>query len=193
MFAYRNLRRRVADVASALATKDLPEARRLAGRHLVSRDTAQLAAPEVAGAAIESLAENVTDSLTAPLLAYTIGGLPAAWAYRFVNTADAMWGYRTDEYEQLGKFPARFDDILNWLPARLTGWLLVVAAVLAGENGRRSAQVMVHQHRQTSSPNAGWTMSARPSGDHDQTRLVPVSRRQFRAGCRHDQAGSPHC
>jgi adenosylcobinamide-phosphate synthase len=160
MFAYRNLRRSVASVATALAAEDLNEARRLASWHLVSRDTSQLTPQEVAGAAIESLAENITDSLSAPLLAYAVGGLPAAWAYRLVNTADAMWGYQTTEFAQLGKFPARLDDILNWLPARLTAWFLVVAAVLAGEDGRRAARVMVTQHGRTSSPNAGWTMSA---------------------------------
>ncbi len=160
LFAYRNLRQAVLEVHTALAADNLPEARRLLGWHLVSRDTSALTAGEVAGAAIESLAENLTDSVTAPLWAYAVGGLPAAWAYRFVNTADAMWGYRTPELEQLGKFPARLDDALNWLPARLTGWLLVAAAWLAGEDGRRAAQTMLAQHGRTASPNAGWTMSA---------------------------------
>lgn len=160
VFAYRNLRRAVLAVEQALAAGNLPEARRLLGWHLVSRDTGQLSPAEVAGAAIESLAENLTDSLTAPLLAYAAGGLPAAWAYRFVNTADAMWGYRTPEFEQLGKFPARLDDGLNWLPARLTGWLLVAAARLCREDARGAAQTMLAQHHHTASLNAGWTMAA---------------------------------
>lgn len=160
VFAYRNLRRAVASVAEALALNNLVEARRLLSWHLVSRDTSDLSEAEVSGAAIESLAENLTDSLTAPLLAYAIGGLPAAWGYRFANTADAMWGYRTPEFEQLGKFPARLDDLLNWLPARLTGWLLVVAAWLVGANAAGAAHTMCRQHGHTPSPNAGWTMSA---------------------------------
>jgi adenosylcobinamide-phosphate synthase len=160
IFAYRNLRRAVQQVAQALALDNLVQARRLLGWHLVSRDTQGLNAAEVAGAAIESLAENLTDSLTAPLLVYAAAGLPAAWAYRFVNTADAMWGYRTAEFEQLGKFPARLDDLLNWLPARLSAWLLVAAAYLVGENGRQARQTMLAQHHRTPSPNAGWTMSA---------------------------------
>ncbi len=160
VFAYRNLRRAVSEVGRALEANNLSEGRRLLSWHLVSRDTSQLSAAEVAGAAIESLAENLTDSLTAPLLAYAVGGLPAAWAYRFVNTADAMWGYRTAEFEQLGKFPARLDDGLNWLPARLTGWLLVAAAWLAGEDGGNAARTMLAQHGRTASLNAGWTMSA---------------------------------
>lgn len=160
VFAYRDLRQNVAAVAQALAAGDLAEARHLTGRHLVSRDTRNLSAEEVAGAAIESLAENITDSVTAPLLAYALGGLPAAWGYRLVNTADAMWGYRSAEFEQLGKFAARLDDILNWLPARLSGWLLVAAAGLAGEQAGRAGRVMLAQRRRSPSPNAGWTMSA---------------------------------
>lgn len=160
MFAYRNLRRAVAEVEQALTADDLPEARRLLSWHLVSRDTTSLTEAEVIGATMESLAENLTDSLTTPLSAYALGGLPATWSYRLVNTADAMWGYRTPELEQLGKFPARLDDLLNWLPARLTGWLLVLATWLAGEDATNAAKTMLSQHRRTASPNAGWTMSA---------------------------------
>jgi adenosylcobinamide-phosphate synthase len=160
VFAYRNLRRAVIEVAQALAGDNLSEARRCLSWHLVSRDTGDLTEAEVAGAAIESLAENLTDSLTAPLLAYAGGGLAAAWAYRFINTADAMWGYRTPEFEALGKFPARLDDALSWLPARLTGWLLVGAAWLVGESGRGAVRTMLAQHGRTASPNSGWTMSA---------------------------------
>ena len=161
VFAYRGLRRAVKDVTAALENNNLPAARRLLSWHLVSRATNELSTEEVAGATIESLAENITDSVTAPVLAYAVGGLPAAWAYRFVNTADAMWGYRTEEFEYLGKFPAKLDDALNWLPARLTGWLLVIAAwLLPHANGRRAAKTMLAQHHHTASPNAGWTMSA---------------------------------
>lgn len=160
VFAYRDLRRSVAKIAKALTLNDLSTARHLVGWHLVSRDTSQLTAEEVAGATIESLTENITDSVTAPLMAYTIGGLPAAWAYRFINTADTMWGYRTDEFKQLGKFPARLDDIINWLPARLTGWLIVAAAWAAREDARQAVRVMLDQRHRTGSPNAGWTMTA---------------------------------
>jgi adenosylcobinamide-phosphate synthase len=160
VFAYRNLRQNVINVGQALVDNNLSQARELTGRHLVSRNTRNLTAEEVAGAAIESLAENLTDSVTAPLMAYAVGSLPAAWAYRFINTADAMWGYRSAEFEQLGKFPARLDDVLNWFPARMTGWLLRVAAWLAGEDAAGAKQVMLTQHNQTTSPNAGWTMSA---------------------------------
>ncbi len=160
MFAYRNLRRAALSVMRALARENLPEARRLLSWHLVSRPTETLSAAEIAGATIESLAENLTDSLAAPLLAYAVGGLPAVWGYRFVNTADAMWGYRTAEFEQLGKFAARADDALNWFPARLSGWLLALAAFGVGLNGQRAIATMRAQHARTDSPNAGWTMSS---------------------------------
>ncbi len=157
IFAYRNLRRAVQSVGDALRNDDLPAARRLLAWHLVSRNTDTLSAEEVAAATIESLAENLTDSVAAPLMAFSLGGLPAAWAYRVINTADAMWGYRTAEFEQLGKFPARLDDALNYFPARLTGWLI---AISAGRHFNRAKNTMLSQHARTDSPNAGWTMAA---------------------------------
>ena len=147
-------------VQKALESGDLPEARRLLGWHLVSRDTSQLSSPLVVAATVESLAENITDGLTSPLLFFALGGLPGAWAYRFCNTCDSMLGYRDSEREYLGKFAARLDDVLNWLPARLTGVLMVLAAALAGEDAGNAWRTMLAQHGRTASPNAGWTMSA---------------------------------
>src|SRR5438105_15583629 len=97
-------------------------------RSLVSRPTTSLDPPLVAAAAIESLAENLVDSWLSPLLAYSVFGLGGAYAYRAVNTADAMWGYRTPRYEQLGKAAARLDDLLNFVPARLGGLMLCAVA-----------------------------------------------------------------
>lgn len=160
MFAYRGLLKAGREVQAALAGKDLTEARRLVAWHLVSRDTSQLSAPQVVSATIESLAENLTDSFVAPLIYFALGGLPLAWMYRFVNTADAMIGYHTPEYEFFGKFPARADDVLNWLPARISGWILVLAACLTRLNPTCAARTMWTQHARTASPNAGWTMAA---------------------------------
>ena len=139
---------------------DLHAARALAGRDLVSRDTSLLDAGEVASAAIESVAENLTDSLVAPLLYYLVAGLPGAWAYRVINTADAMVGYRTGRLEYLGKVAARLDDVVNLLPARLAALALVMAARVAGADGRGARAVLSRDHARTASPNAGWTMSA---------------------------------
>ena len=157
-FALRDLLVAGEQVAAALRAGDLPAAR-LALRALVSRDTRGLDAPLVAAAAIESLAENLSDSFVAPLLWYAVLGLPGALAYRFLNTCDAMLGYR-GRYEYLGKAPARLDDLANWLPARLTALLLALAAPLVGCPTRRTWATARRDHHRTRSPNAGWPMSA---------------------------------
>lgn len=159
-FAIRSLLRAGEEVREALERDDLPEARRRVRRHLVGRETSDLPEPLVVSATVESLAENITDALTGPLFWFALGGLPGAWAYRFVNTADSMWGHHDQEREYVGKFAARMDDLLNWLPARLTALLLVGAASLAGEDGVGAWRTAVAQHRRTLSPNAGWTMAA---------------------------------
>ena len=160
MFAIRRLLEAGAQVQAALENGDLNEARRLVAWHLVSRDTSQLSEGQVVSAVIESLAENLTDSFFAPLMAFVVGGLPLAWFYRFTNTADAMIGYHTPRYEYLGKFAARLDDVLNWIPARLAALSLVAAAALLRANAAGAWKTMAAQHGCTSSPNAGWTMAA---------------------------------
>ncbi|HLI26358.1 MAG TPA: adenosylcobinamide-phosphate synthase CbiB [Chloroflexota bacterium] len=157
-FALRALLRAADEVALALRAGDLPTAR-AALRALVSRDPRALDAPLVAAAAVESLAENLSDSFVAPLLWYALLGLPGALAYRFVNTCDAMLGYR-GRHEYLGKAAARLDDLANWLPARLTALLVAAAAPVAGGSARYAWQTARRDHRRTRSPNAGWPMSA---------------------------------
>ena len=126
----------------------------------MSRETRGLSAAEVTSATVESVAENFTDSVAAPLLAYAAGGLPAAWAYRALNTADAMWGYRDARYERFGKVAARLDDAVNLVPARLAAVALAGGAAVAGENGSGAARLAWRDHRRTASPNAGWPMAA---------------------------------
>lgn len=148
------------EVHSAMQNNDLTEARRLLSWHLVSRDTSQLTESQVSAAAIESVAENASDGIIAPLFFYAVGGLPAAFAYRFVNTADSMLGYRDVEREWLGKFPARFDDLLNFIPARLTGLFIVLSAPFCGGTVGQAWKIMRRDGRQTAGPNAGIPMSA---------------------------------
>ncbi len=154
LLARTALLRAGAEVAAALEAGNLPEARRLLSWHLVSRDTADLTAAEVAGAAIASLAENLSDSVVAPLLHARLGGLGWAAAYRFTNTADASWGYRTPALEWPGKVAARADDLLNLAPARLSAACLLLAA------GGRGWRVWRADARRTPSPNGGHPMSA---------------------------------
>lgn len=156
--------RGLADAARAVARDldrgDLAAARASVGHHLVSRPTDGLDESRVASAAIESVAENLTDALVAPLLFYLVLGLPGAVAYRVVNTADAMIGYRVGALEHFGKAAARLDDLLNLIPARLAAVALVAAAALTGADARRSVRIMWRHHGRTASPNAGWTMAA---------------------------------
>ncbi len=157
-FAVRELRRAGEAVRRALDAGDLAGAR--AGlRALVSRDAAGLDAGLVAAAAVESLAENVGDSIVAPFLYYGLGGAPGALAYRAVNTLDAMVGYR-GRYEWLGKGGARLDDLLNVVPARVAAGLIVGAAALAGEDAGGAWRIMRRDAGKTASPNAGWPMAA---------------------------------
>jgi adenosylcobinamide-phosphate synthase len=137
-------------------------------RMIVSRDTSALSPALVAAAAVETVAENASDSVVAPLLAYSLFGLPGVWWYRASNTLDAMIGYR-GAYEYLGKAAARLDDLLNLAPARLTALLIAVASPLgldrpsaraAAEGIGRSLDVTRRYHGATASPNAGWPMSA---------------------------------
>jgi adenosylcobinamide-phosphate synthase len=160
LLAYRALDAAAGEVQAALAEGDLDEAQRLLGWHLVSRPTADLRADEVAAAAIESLAENLSDSVVAPLLAGLLGGLPAIAVYRFANTADAMWGYHDQRFEYLGKTAARLDDLLNLVPARLTAVLIALAAELVNKRGGVAWSVGRRDHGRTASPNAGWPMAA---------------------------------
>jgi adenosylcobinamide-phosphate synthase len=156
----RGLVQAAGEVQQALEHDDLPLARRLVGWHLVSRQTSQLSSAQVAAAAVESVGENASDGIVAPLLFYTLGGLPAALAYRFINTADAMLGYRDPVHFWLGKVPARLDDLANLVPARLTAVLIVLAALLLGGNPRQAWTVWHRDARLTASPNAGHPMSA---------------------------------
>ncbi len=162
-FSVRMLRRVAARVGRLLAAGDLAAARREMSA-LVSRDAACLTAGQMAAAAIESVAENITDSVVAPLLAFALFGLPGAAAYRALNTLDSMVGYH-GRYEYLGKASARLDDLANLLPARLAALLLCLAiALLPGMSGRRAVPIMLAHRRRTESPNAGWTMAAMAGG-----------------------------
>ncbi|MBI3530908.1 MAG: cobalamin biosynthesis protein CobD [Burkholderiales bacterium] len=156
LLAWRMLRGEVLAVEVALA-ESLPAGRaRLAW--LVSRDVQALSEAEVRESAIESLAENLNDSVVAPIFWFVLLGLPGAALYRFANTADAMWGYRGiyngRDWAWAGKWAARADDVLSWLPARLTALLLALV------NGGLSLRALRREAGRTPSPNSGWPMAA---------------------------------
>ncbi|MFQ5538246.1 MAG: adenosylcobinamide-phosphate synthase CbiB [Gemmatimonadota bacterium] len=163
-FALRGLRTAGARVRRALEAGDLAGARRHLGRDLVSRPTEDLSATEGAGAAIESLAENLSDSVVAPLMYTVAGGSGAAYAYRFANTADAMLGYRTPALADFGWCAARLDDVLNAAPARLTAAVVALLAPTVGGYANEALAVALTDGRATPSPNAGWPMGAMAGG-----------------------------
>lgn len=156
LLAWRMLHDEVLAVEVALG-QSLPAGRAQLSR-LVSRDVSGLTAVQVRESAIESLAENLNDSVVAPLFWFALLGLPGAALYRFANTADAMWGYpgmRGGRYWQwAGKWAARADDVLSWVPARITALLLAVAAQ------GLPLSALARQARKTPSPNSGWPMAA---------------------------------
>ncbi|MBU0746534.1 MAG: adenosylcobinamide-phosphate synthase CbiB [Gammaproteobacteria bacterium] len=156
LLAWRMLHDEVLAVEVALG-QSLPAGRAQLSR-LVSRDVSALTAVQVRESAIESLAENLNDSVVAPLFWFALLGLPGAALYRFANTADAMWGYpgmRGGRYWQwAGKWAARADDVLSWVPARITALLMA-----AGAKGL-PLRSLARQARKTPSPNSGWPMAA---------------------------------
>jgi adenosylcobinamide-phosphate synthase len=156
LIAMRSMHDHVAAVARPLAKGDL-EAARFAVSMIVGRDPAQLDASGVARAATESLAENTSDGIIAPLFWGVVAGLPGIAAYKAINTLDSMIGHRNDRYEQFGKFAARLDDVVNWPPARLTGLLFALAS---GPSVLRAIQTMWRDAPRHRSPNAGWPEGA---------------------------------
>lgn len=150
--AQRSLYDHVAAVAKALRRDDLDDARRQVGR-IVGRDVDSLDADRVAAAAIESLAESFSDGVAAPAFWLLIGGLPGLLIYKAVNTADSLIGHREARWRAFGWAAARLDDLLNLVPARLSGLLIAAAA-------RRGLRVMARDAGKHASPNAGWPEAA---------------------------------
>ena len=159
MFAIRGMTDEAAMVDQDLSAGSSEAARSSLSR-IVSRDVSDLDDSEIASATISSVAENVTDSVVGPLVAYGAFGLPGAAAYRAIDTIDSMIGYR-GKYEHLGAVAARLDDAASFVPARLAGGAVVAAAsALPGYDAPASAQTMIEQHDRTESPNGGWPIGA---------------------------------
>ncbi len=135
--------------------KGLDEGRRQVAR-IVGRDTAQLTAQEVRTAALETLAENLSDGVIAPLFWFVLLGVPGAMAYKMVNTLDSMIGYKDEKYKDFGCWAAHIDDVANYLPARLTAFLILVAG---GINTKR-IQFLMKYGSKHASPNSGWPEAA---------------------------------
>lgn len=171
-FSVKMLLQTATDVKNALDVS-IDRARQLVS-YLVSRDTEELTESFIVSASIESLTENITDSYVAPVFYYFIFGLIILYnpindylyylllipmLYRISNTQDAMLGYETDELKYIGFFPAKIDDILNYIPARLSGLFVVLAAYLLRLDGRNAYKIMRRDAQKCPSPNSGYTMA----------------------------------
>ncbi len=143
------------ELRKLLEAGDLSEARRKVG-WIVGRDTDALDEAEITRATVETIAENTVDGIIAPLFFYFIGGVPLAALYRAANTMDSMLGYKNEKYLYFGKAAARVDDVLNIIPARITGILTVVSAMLMNYNWKNSWKIMVRDASGHPSPNGGY-------------------------------------
>lgn len=155
----RSLARAASDVKALLEEGKLEEARGSVAR-MVGRDTGGLDAPEVVRATVESIAENASDAVVAPLFYAVVGGPLLSVFYRTVNTLDSMVGYRNERYARFGWASARLDDLLNLVPARLTAAALLAAGTFRGGNPSKMAGIVRRDARRHESPNAGWPEAA---------------------------------
>ena len=153
MLAAKQLRIEALRVADALENEGLVAAR-TAVSMIVGRDTAELDKAGVVRAAVETVAENASDGVVAPLLFMAVGGAPAGVLYKAVNTMDSMVGYKNDRYRYFGTVAARLDDLLNWVPARLTGVLMCLMAPLVGLDGAGAWRIFLRDRRKHASPNS---------------------------------------
>lgn len=152
--ATRSLHVESRQVEQALIRGEVEQARTLLAG-IVGRETAHLTLPDIRRATLETVAENLNDGIVAPLFYLLLAGLPGLVLYKAANTMDSMVGYRTARHERFGKVAARMDDVLNYLPARLTAWLIGAAAGLVGLNFRQAWRIWWRDGRKAASPNAG--------------------------------------
>jgi adenosylcobinamide-phosphate synthase len=157
--ATRGLLDAITRIETPLRSGRLVKAREMLA-HIVGRDTSALNEDKVLRASLESLAENTSDGIVAPLFYLFLGGIPLAMAYKAVNTLDSMIGYRTERYFYFGKFAARLDDVANFIPARLTALLMVIATFLVRLNAGLALRVLRRDHANHLSPNAGYPEAA---------------------------------
>ncbi|WP_299291898.1 cobalamin biosynthesis protein [Nitrosopumilus sp.] len=158
-FAIRGMENHAKAVLDSLDANKLENARDNLSM-IVKRDTSKLDQNHVISGVLESISENTVDGITGPMFYYALFGLPGAFVYRVVNTADSMIGYKTDLFKNIGWFTAKCDTVLNYIPSRLTGFLMIIAAALLQNNWKESYKIMVRDGRKTESPNAGYPMAA---------------------------------
>mgnify|MGYP005857219617 CR=1 FL=1 len=158
-FSFVYLRKTALKIKKLIESDKTIDQGRFELRSLVSRDTTSLSRPYLVSATVESVSESLCDSLISPLFFFLLFGLPGAFFFRIVSTFDSMVGYR-GKYEYLGKFPAYLDDVLNFIPARISVLVIVIAAYFTERKLKRAWSIAMEDHKKTESPNAGWPMAA---------------------------------
>ena len=147
--------------------RGLPEARKQVAR-IVGRDTGNLNGEEIVKATVETVAENTTDGVISPLFWGLLGGPVLLWGFKAANTLDSMVGYMDEKYRDIGWSSAKLDDVMNWIPARLTALLMVCAAFLTGLDGRNAFRIVRRDHANHTSPNCAWSEAAAAGAMHIQ-------------------------
>jgi len=157
--AIRGMEKHAISVLESLENDNLDMARNYLSM-IVKRNTTNLDKNHVISGVLESISENTVDGITGPMFYYAFFGLPGAFIYRIINTADSMIGYKNDIFKNVGWFTATCDTILNYIPSRLTGLLMIFSAAILQNNWRHSYKVMIRDGKKTESPNAGYPMAA---------------------------------
>ncbi|UTY61848.1 MAG: cobalamin biosynthesis protein [Marine Group I thaumarchaeote] len=157
--AIRGMEKHAISVLDSLESNDLDLARNYLSM-IVKRNTTKLDKNHVLSGVLESISENTVDGITGPMFYYAFFGLFGAFVYRIINTADSMVGYKNDIFKNLGWFTAKCDTILNYIPSRLTGLIMVISAAILQNNWKNSYKVMIRDGKKTESPNAGYPMAA---------------------------------
>ena len=157
--AIRGMEKHAISVLESLENNNLDMARNYLSM-IVKRNTTNLDKNHVISGVLESISENTVDGITGPMFYYAFFGLPGAFIYRIINTADSMIGYKNDIFKNIGWFTATCDTILNYIPSRLTGLLMIFSAAILQNNWRHSYKVMIRDGKKTESPNAGYPMAA---------------------------------
>lgn len=158
IFAVKSLKKESMKVYYPLKEGNYPEARKYLS-YIVGRDTQNLDAKGITKATVETIAENTTDGVVAPLFYMAIGGAPLAFLYKAINTMDSMIGYRNEKYEKFGKVAARLDDIANFIPARITALLMITASALNGLDYKNAFRMFLRDRKNHKSPNSAQTES----------------------------------
>ena len=157
--AHKSLKDAALEVYDPLQKEDYQEAR-LKLSYIVGRDTEQLDESEIVRGTVETVAENTSDGVTAPMFWAWIGGAPFALLYRAINTCDSMVGYKNDKYSEFGWASARMDDVVNWIPSRLTGFIMLLANRPQKTKVKKTWKILFRDAKKHPSPNSGWCEAA---------------------------------